>query len=420
MSTATVYDLTPGQLQRSMRRPPNPPPAPPQFGVFADMADGVIVTQFLCNFAGFDWHETKLFVLIAGLCGDGDKGITLYDKELAEHARCTDRTIRSWRAAYLNKAQQLSFWPLQIKEGEYNAEKKRYERAFYAVSIADTIEQAVAAARAMPAYASDRLQALEQAASEYYDDIPDAPAKRRTRKPKKSLCSPVIRNLNNAARSLDKGKEELAQMPARMRAALLAGEGEHLRALLLKMRSEVDELLSAIPQGAETTRLSDTPEKLSGTPLRQPEASSDAASDPDEERLGGEDHFREEAAANTRKSTSEATPSPEAEVAWEKLTARLNHPQVRRVEVPLCPPELPVLHNHDGDTPENEEIFDKSHSTPSCSEEMEEGHVCPSPEVDPELIRERLFIMVEDGGLSEEEAARRAQRDLCERCHAPP
>jgi hypothetical protein len=45
------------------------------------------------------------------------------------------------------------------------------------------------------------------------------------------------------------------------------------------------------------------------------------------------------------------------------------------------------------------------------------SHTCPSPDVDPELITERVYIMCEAGDVSETEAAQIARRDLCEVCN---
>ncbi len=44
------------------------------------------------------------------------------------------------------------------------------------------------------------------------------------------------------------------------------------------------------------------------------------------------------------------------------------------------------------------------------------GHICPSPPVEPDIIRERVFIMCEAGDMTEAEAAEVARRDLCEAC----
>ncbi len=45
------------------------------------------------------------------------------------------------------------------------------------------------------------------------------------------------------------------------------------------------------------------------------------------------------------------------------------------------------------------------------------SHTCPSPDVDSELITERVYIMCEAGDVSETEAAQIARRDLCEVCN---
>jgi len=44
------------------------------------------------------------------------------------------------------------------------------------------------------------------------------------------------------------------------------------------------------------------------------------------------------------------------------------------------------------------------------------SHTCPSPDVDPDLIAERVYIMCEAGDVSETEAAQVARRELCEVC----
>jgi len=43
-------------------------------------------------------------------------------------------------------------------------------------------------------------------------------------------------------------------------------------------------------------------------------------------------------------------------------------------------------------------------------------HACPSPDVEPDLIAERVYIMCEAGDVSETEAAQIARRELCEVC----
>jgi hypothetical protein len=45
------------------------------------------------------------------------------------------------------------------------------------------------------------------------------------------------------------------------------------------------------------------------------------------------------------------------------------------------------------------------------------SHTCPSPDVDPDLIAERVAVMCEGSDVSETEAAGVARRELCETCH---
>jgi hypothetical protein len=344
MSTATVYDLKPGQIRRRMEMPPAQV-SPQTSSIFADLADGAAVAQFFCNFAGFKYDDTKFFLLIIGLCGEGERSVSFFDNELAEHARCTDRTIRSWRKAYLEKAEKLSFWPLDIEEGEYNRERKRFEKASYTIpaDLLRAVEQAVEEARAMPDYADKRLKALERAASDHYDSIPNAPSKRRTRKPKKSLRSPFLQSLRNADQNLDNGKRALAQMPARMKDALLAGEGENLRELLLKIRGEVDELLSAVSETTDNKEVNDIPEIFSGTPPGKKEEASEA----EDEGVQGGTRFRDKE-EDTRKQVTEEVHSPEACAIWSEVEECIRAPQIRRVEVQLRADESPPLIQREG------------------------------------------------------------------------
>jgi hypothetical protein len=45
------------------------------------------------------------------------------------------------------------------------------------------------------------------------------------------------------------------------------------------------------------------------------------------------------------------------------------------------------------------------------------SHTCPSPDVDPDLITERVAVMCEGSDVSETEAAGVARRELCETCN---
>jgi hypothetical protein len=320
--TATAYDFDPAQFRRRLR---DADASPEARGVFSDMTDGAAVMQLFFNFAGFEWKETKIFLPVAELCGDAGLSVALYDEELAEHARCTDRTVRNWRRDYLARAATVSFHPLEVTEGEYDAGKQRYERTGYTVApaVAEAVERAVAEARAMPDYSKARMVCLKQAARVEYDGIPDAPAKRdRTRRPKKRSLQPEVKkSFDSAQKSLEKGRRALLELGDRRRAALLAGQGEELRDMLLAMRGEIDELLSKISEDVEGQEVGEVPESFSGVP-------------PGERERGVA--FRVED-KNTRNplDAPETEPDPKAVAAFDVMTRRLSAPLVRSVEVEL-------------------------------------------------------------------------------------
>jgi predicted transcriptional regulator len=336
-NVATFKDYKPAYLKRSLARSENVNNQAQPYSVVADMADGVIVTQYFFNFArcgewAFEYKETKLVLLIASLCGDGGRTVEMFDEEIAQHAGCTDRTIREWRKDYLAKARKLNYFPLDITQGEYDAGSQRYAKTSYALhpDTAEAIERAVTEARAMPIYERDRLKALETAAGNHYDEIPNAPPKGRTRKPKKSLRSPVIQNINNASKNLTKGKESLDQMQPAMRAALLAGEGETIRGTLEEMRAKIDKLLAAISEGTDTKEVSYMPEVSSGTP---PEA-AEGESETEIEDADGESHFRVEE-RTTRKALDQPKRehTPEDFAAFDNICAPLLQPKVTQTDV---------------------------------------------------------------------------------------
>jgi hypothetical protein len=339
MSTsAKVIDIPLGHFRQSSRSTA----AAAAAGVFKDMTDGAAVMQFFFNLAGFEWKETKIFLPVAELCGDAGRTVSLYDEELAEHARCTDRTVRNWRRDYLARAETVSFHPLEIAEGDYDRDKLRYERTRYTVAeaVAEQVERAVASARLMPEYAKDRMGCLERAARLAYDDIPDAPAKQgRKRRPKKSLRPEALKSFESAKKSIERGRRALAELEERRRKALLAGRGEELREVLLAMRGEIDEILSGMSEDVEPEKVKDKPENLSGIPPT----------------------FRVEE-KNMRKAPDE----PESVAVFEGVCSRLRAPKVQTT----------TLHLRE--------------SEPDPPDEGE--------------VRERIAVLVEDGQLDEESA----------------
>ncbi len=335
MSTATVYDRDPARVRHIVDAQRKGAAA---VGIFADLCDGVVVAQHLFNFYGFSANGAKLALLVIGLCGEGGQAVEKYDEELAEFARCSVRTIRTYRADYLAEARGLKCNPLGIVEGEYDRDRQRYERTRYCVTaeVATAIERAVAEARTLPNYSTDRLKALEQAAGLHYDDIPDAPPAARKRKPKKSQRAPVLKHLHNAQKNLVRGKVALAEMPVGVRSALLAGEGEKMRAALLEMQAEISKLLTQIPEDIDSIEVDYIPEISSGIP---PPAGSDGEKEAAEQAAPPQTRFRvDQNKERGSKSTQNIEHSAESVVAFDNLLDRMRgQPSVQRVAVNLCP-----------------------------------------------------------------------------------
>ncbi len=330
ITQAQVKDYNYSILRRSLERSVEPVTETPE-GIARDLADASLVAQHFANFAGYEWAESQFFLLMLGLCGANDGSIEYFDEELAEHARCADRTVRRWRKAYLTRSVMLHYAPVVVSEGDYDHNHKRYEKTTYGFDpeTLRQIERAVVDARAMPDYASDRLKALERAAAPAYDEIPNAPAsQRRGKSPRKTLRSPVVQSVKNAAKNLEQGKLALAAMPERSRNALLAGQGEELRAALLRLQAETAAMLSAMSETVESADVSDIPDKMSGIPPSENTNDSDGAKGCVDVRVRS---------IYTRTST-EPEYSPEAEAAWERTFGGLGKPRdpaVRRVEIEI-------------------------------------------------------------------------------------
>jgi hypothetical protein len=322
---AQVIDFAPGQFRRVMQRQA----AAADQGIFADLADATLVTQFFLNLAGFEWGETKLCLLIMGLCGEGGRSIEITDEELSEHARCTDRTIRNWRKAYLGRAGTISFMPLTITEGDYLPEEQRYKPTKYAVAVADHVERAVTLARTLPEYQTDRVEALRRAAADCYDDIPDAPAQLRKRKPKRSQRS-VMKCLERSRRALDEGKALLADMHDRSRQALLRGQGDDLREKLDELQAQIDSLRNQLSQTIEGAGVDEQPEKFSGRDFLSAEGPE------------SEGRFREEQQRETARNLPDPEPDPRDVAAMDGICRRLTAPVVKSVTVQLRAPDEPA------------------------------------------------------------------------------
>jgi hypothetical protein len=180
MSTAKVYDITPATFRRTLGRE-QPAEGEQAASVLDDMADGVLALDFALTLAGFSYEARQLTLSIVGLIGGEGGRLEVFDKGLAEHVNCSDRTIRRWRAAHIKESKAKKFSLLHLEECDYNAALKRYEKTAYSFTAGDYVNTVVAEARASDLYQTDRRAAIERAAEEHYDEIPDAPPRARRR-----------------------------------------------------------------------------------------------------------------------------------------------------------------------------------------------------------------------------------------------
>jgi hypothetical protein len=330
MSTniASFRDHKPGHMKRLMKQSVIEPRAE---SIISDMADGNLVTQFFFSFAGFEYKESKLALILIGLIGDGQDSVDLFDKEIAEAARCNERTVQRARADYKKKAQAKNFWLLSIKEGKYLKEHERYEPTTYGITFAAQVEQAVAQARASSDYTNDRRGALKRAAELFYDDIEQAPPKFRNKKAR-AVKTPLA-EVKRATEKVSSAGTLLKEMPAEQRRAFVRGQGDELHEAMNRLREQMAELEAAIMReklNVADKEDNDTYDNLSGTPPQTVRP-------------------RPYVVPTREEGTTQAAPTPEATAAWNSLCSVFRQPQVThaRVEVvasatTLPPPDAPA------------------------------------------------------------------------------
>lgn len=302
--TAKVYDFTPEAFRRTLDRS-QPPCAERAPAAAEDMADGILALDCALTLAGFSYQARQLTLSVVGEVGGRGGRLELFDKELAKRLSCSDRTIRRWRAAHVKEARAKRFSLIQVEECEYNPERHRYEKAGYSFTAADYINTVVAEARASELYQTDRRAAVERAAEEHYDEIPDAPPKARRRKPRRAPSVKVEQAFMNAARSVEKGRRALQDLSADSRAAMLGGsQGEELRQTLLKLQADAADVLESFPQKnspqtADTERIDrgyrtkwPAPLSCPVSPQAEPRAEDVAVWEEIERRAAGEPRVR--------------------------------------------------------------------------------------------------------------------------------
>jgi hypothetical protein len=250
--SAHVIDITPAAFRRTLYGRQQQPEGEQTAAVLDDCADGILALDCALTFAGFGYGARQLVLSVVGLLGGGDSTLEVFDGELANHVQCSDRTIRRWRAAHLKESKARRFSLLEIVEGEYDASRRCYGKTSYRFTAPDYVDAVVREARASDLYQHDRRAAIVHAAEEHYADIPDAPPRRRSRKPRRAPAVRVEQAFINAARNVEKGKLALGELGDDSRVALLeSSQGAELRAMLLKLRADVAEILENFPQASE-------------------------------------------------------------------------------------------------------------------------------------------------------------------------
>jgi hypothetical protein len=250
--SARVTDFTPEAFRRTLDRRQPPAGDERTVSVIDDMADGILALDFALTFAGFGGEARQLTLSVVGLLGGAGGTLEAFDGELAAHLNYSDRTIRRWRSAHLKEAKRRRFSLLEITEGEYNSEHRRYGKTSYRFTAPHYVDAVVSAARASDFYQSDRRAAVERAAEEHYSDIPDSPPRRRQRKPRRAPTVKVEQAFVNAVRNVEKGRHALQDLPEDSRAALLESkQGKELRQMLLKLQADIGGVLENFPQPPE-------------------------------------------------------------------------------------------------------------------------------------------------------------------------
>lgn len=303
MRTATVHDITPAQFKRMAERVETD--TPPSNSILEDIADGILALDFALTFAGFSHKARHLTLSVVGLLGGSGEPLGVFDDELAAHLKCSDRTIRRWRAAHNKEARRVRFSVLEITEGEYDANHKRYKKTSYRFTASGYVEAVVKQARSSELYVRDRRAAIEHAAEEHYSEIPNAPPRQRKRKPRRAPAEKIEQAFINAARNVKKGKRALQELADGSREALLAsGQGAGLRDTLSELQTEITEVLEIFPERCEH-------EELKG---------------------GIGQNVRHPASDNC------LAPSVADQVSWERTFTGLTEPAVQRRELHLRQP----------------------------------------------------------------------------------
>jgi hypothetical protein len=262
------------------------------------------------------------------------------------------------RDDYLRESRAKNFDFVEIIEGAFDKESMRHKPTMYRFHLGDVVERIVSEARSSKNWhETDRRKqrdALKRAASNVYDEIPEAPPKSR-KKNRPRLATSEIETCQKIIRTkFDSLRDKASKLPPNERERLMNSvEPGELYDWWLGLRAEVDDFFNvSSPQTID--------KKEDNRGMRQfvtyPPAVTVDAKEAEQVAADQAGHVTVNALKNTH------TPSAEDIEAWDQLEGRLTAPQIRRVEVPLTNLEPSVAPY--ADTP----AFDEE----PCDEELPE------------------------------------------------
>jgi hypothetical protein len=365
-----------------MSRTPVTPAADSQFSIVDDLADGIEAVHQCANLAGFSERPRALiFALASAARSRHNEAIELYDEELADLQNCSTKTVQRQRADYLGESRQKKFDLVEIIEGTYDKTRNRNEPTLYRFHLGNIVERIVLEARASKHWhESDRRKqrdAIKRAAELVYEDIPEAPPRRRKKK-RARLATAEIQTCQKIIKTkFDSLKDIASKLPPNVREQLLNAEdpGELIQ-WWLELRAEMDDFFNVdssqgddekedskgggqVVHPDETVKtviygksrittgpglfeilIADDPDELKRVPafaqaFREMEATPELPDDSPEPTP----EPAEDVLVQDNKDTR--THSPEEIEVWNRIEERLNQPAIRRVDVQLCASDLP-------------------------------------------------------------------------------
>jgi hypothetical protein len=351
MHSATVHDFTPAQFRRTTTKQPSVAPQA-AFSIYDDLADGIEAIHQCMNLAGFSERaRTFVLALASAAHSHGQDFIKISDEDLAALQNCSPKTIQRQRKFYLQESYKLNCSPVEIQEGNFNADTKRNEVTLYRFHLGNVVEQIVPEARASRLWHEhDRRKqqdAIRRATASVYDEIPEAKSARRKQKRPRLATAEIETCQKVVETKLRKIRDMAAKLPEPEQERLLDNPGE-LRQWWMERRAEMDAYFGVdSPQPADDAQL----KGMGGhfvhpyppTPIIEPDAvRADTADQPQptlESERSPAECVRTSSCISTDKVERSAEELARAEADWAELEARICEPQIKRVRVAVRPAE---------------------------------------------------------------------------------